>query len=1140
MNWKYISWLIKLFFYDDKLIANCLSDEAIKEHLDQLKTTWLYTKNNVADFPLLNAINYVIDRIYRLCPNQPNSFKEFYSAVFKNNNPEIIKPLSHSSIEAKFNLIAQLATCETNDADHTILAENLLLAFGKVHQLMKFFNKLPNAVNSLLALPSHHQVKSEDEQSEARFKRWINILEKEADETLLVKLIEYNKCYGYGIPKSIEEAHEFASLEEVVRIYGEKAKDDQQFAKTCKKYKVGEKVFNAAMDVPLKVKDIIPNIEIIDEKTGYKVSKLSPSDRTGLILGYIVDNCQSILNPGGNFAHYGATTETSCFFVVTSKHNNIVAEMWAWVARDGKSIVLDSFESIINDESRQFCLRIVAKLFQALQAEGFDVYLGDGGRTPKLPFPIRLNIESPRIEFPGRFFPYDSFGLYNLSQAFQACPLHLMDAPLEKTKEYLLEADKTSITPRILTFLVTLYLYDESSLLELIELIAKLFPNLLGDIYIHERPLLAHLISSYEKQPARNKDLIKAVLRCGNITIREPWVNIRETAFKLSLSASRNETDKTINHALANNDYETIDDVFSHDVDISQLTFSIEFLMWVCLGQEPPRIEAAKKIYASKRGPLSIELNNVGAAGLLWLACQYDEELACNLLREPFIDVNVHAQNGPSALFCAVHSGFDQAVALILSKANAKINDFFHSETSLSIACRKYKSDPQKYGKILQSFSLRKDLNLSRWHDLSALSSIKDIEIALPLIKRSVKVIMDEFYKKEQPPTFDSPLNLCSEIKYNLEFCLYWFNNPEKEFIFKDDLSPLRTMMKYTPFEELIFSGNNFFPVLLSLHLKDKSGNLNQRELQALHALFEKLSCFSENDEQKSLSSFWNSQPKYTKLNLTAIIELSNIILERFTLTKADIIMVLKNASKTNVPELYTIWYEMYLREAATPDPQLLEELFTKQAGNASEYFGLQLLNSTKTPARKLVLFWQSATYKGYHELSTKCAEILSHKIRENENNYKALEPILLSFDQVGFYHESLDAVLNTLAQHNLLNQKIRGELTLFNWIALSSRNCNELLQNLVMRGADPNATNQHGKAILHQLEHSERHCRQLLLLGVDPTIKNPEGELASYDNLVKAVEYCVENEKFEDDPVLHRKCQEYLDAVKTKKVLRI
>lgn len=72
----------------------------------------------------------------------------------------------------------------------------------------------------------------------------------------------------------------------------------------------------------------------------------------------------------------------------TDEEEDIIAQMWAWIATDGKSIVLDSWERRF-DKDDVMCKTVVVALAKHFLSQGFStVYLGTGGHTPKtLSFP---------------------------------------------------------------------------------------------------------------------------------------------------------------------------------------------------------------------------------------------------------------------------------------------------------------------------------------------------------------------------------------------------------------------------------------------------------------------------------------------------------------------------------------------------------------------------------------------------------------------------------------------------------------------------------------------------------------------------------------------------------------------------------
>ncbi|HAU29928.1 MAG TPA: hypothetical protein DCW68_07480 [Rhodospirillaceae bacterium] len=155
----------------------------------------------------------------------------------------------------------------------------------------------------------------------------------------------------------------------------------------------------------LKDRENLPQVFIDGsdiDMPNYYLAKLEISDPRGLVLGEIIDNCQSINANGAPAAEHGVTSENGGFYVWKRKSRDkitendmIVAESWAWLST-GNHIVFDSFERLSKDFD---CL---AKPFLSAFAEeakrlGFaGVMLGTGGDTPKLDFPVAQKPAKPK------------------------------------------------------------------------------------------------------------------------------------------------------------------------------------------------------------------------------------------------------------------------------------------------------------------------------------------------------------------------------------------------------------------------------------------------------------------------------------------------------------------------------------------------------------------------------------------------------------------------------------------------------------------------------------------------------------------------------------------------------------------------
>ncbi|MEO8402250.1 MAG: hypothetical protein ABI597_10750 [Gammaproteobacteria bacterium] len=172
-------------------------------------------------------------------------------------------------------------------------------------------------------------------------------------------------------------------------------------ADMCLKHNVQEHVFDLCLDVmrvKLKAFDILPDITIRGEDLKnphkrLKFKKLDPKDWRGLRLGDYTGCCQSAGNQyGHSCAIHGMTSPYSSFYVVVNDKDQIVAQSWTWMGKDG-TVVFDSIESKgKNHDSAviDFFLEAADKLI----AEGARaVYLGSGGNTP-----VRLNKALQRVK----------------------------------------------------------------------------------------------------------------------------------------------------------------------------------------------------------------------------------------------------------------------------------------------------------------------------------------------------------------------------------------------------------------------------------------------------------------------------------------------------------------------------------------------------------------------------------------------------------------------------------------------------------------------------------------------------------------------------------------------------------------------
>ncbi|MBU0799524.1 MAG: hypothetical protein KKA05_00835, partial [Alphaproteobacteria bacterium] len=189
-----------------------------------------------------------------------------------------------------------------------------------------------------------------------------------------------------------------AELRDVARfvVYG-RATENPEWAGLALDYGLEEKLFETGLQIlqkKAKRSDNMPDIMIDGSTLGldnYYMTKLPANDPRGLVLGHITNSCQSLGGNGEFAAVWGMVSPDTGFYVWKHKtggkvtpQDRIVAESWAWLTRDRKGVVFDSYERLSPDYNRlarpfmeQFAYDLKEK--GALSA----VFLGAGGGTPQ-------------------------------------------------------------------------------------------------------------------------------------------------------------------------------------------------------------------------------------------------------------------------------------------------------------------------------------------------------------------------------------------------------------------------------------------------------------------------------------------------------------------------------------------------------------------------------------------------------------------------------------------------------------------------------------------------------------------------------------------------------------------------------------
>jgi hypothetical protein len=130
----------------------------------------------------------------------------------------------------------------------------------------------------------------------------------------------------------------------------DRGSENTALSKVFFEYNMTEEEYNKALDLaPVTAPEkTIPDITIEGEKFGLPGAvfhRLPVNDPYGLLLGEIVDCCQSIGGVGEKCAVHGHTRADSGFYVVRDADSSIIGETWAWTGKKG-TLCFDSLETL--------------------------------------------------------------------------------------------------------------------------------------------------------------------------------------------------------------------------------------------------------------------------------------------------------------------------------------------------------------------------------------------------------------------------------------------------------------------------------------------------------------------------------------------------------------------------------------------------------------------------------------------------------------------------------------------------------------------------------------------------------------------------------------------------------------------------
>lgn len=295
-------------------------------------------------------------------------------------------------------------------------------------------------------------------------RQWRDLMLTEGPQLFkcLPRAVEIEKFLNQA-PNNLIEAEEALLIGSYART-----NENPQLAELCVSHGANEETFDKCLEIlanpDRKKADVLPNINISASELGakhYHMTKLSPDDMRGFLLGDDSVCCQSIGKPGERYARHGMISKYGGFLisekqishthrekyekllsiVANSKsieeiisavpdreqrrsfkelismyekiYNNpkfgwqkkitqedfikerisnyikrkyltsqIIAQSWAWLASDHRTVVADSWESRRPEVDNKYCQRFMEKASEQAFDQGFLMCLGAGGKTP--------------------------------------------------------------------------------------------------------------------------------------------------------------------------------------------------------------------------------------------------------------------------------------------------------------------------------------------------------------------------------------------------------------------------------------------------------------------------------------------------------------------------------------------------------------------------------------------------------------------------------------------------------------------------------------------------------------------------------------------------------------------------------------
>lgn len=277
-----------------------------------------------------------------------------------------------------------------------IVAELLSQALGSSESIEYFFKNhvnfqslqhMEDSVVPGVTAPSLSNLNEEE------LLAWRNIVKDHGKNGLerFMQLDNLQKMEDFDITEIVKLDNPMAVInQKAENISFARHEENSDIANLCLKYRMPESTFNKILDTILpnqKNSDNLPDISFEIQNGKYSFKKLEPGHIDGLFLGKMTNCCQFIDGDSEKCVIDGFTREDAGFYVIRDKKGKIKAQAYAWIGLDKENndvIVFDSFEYL--DDAKDTFLEVVKEFkIQLLnQTEYKDLYVGSGGKTPKV------------------------------------------------------------------------------------------------------------------------------------------------------------------------------------------------------------------------------------------------------------------------------------------------------------------------------------------------------------------------------------------------------------------------------------------------------------------------------------------------------------------------------------------------------------------------------------------------------------------------------------------------------------------------------------------------------------------------------------------------------------------------------------